>query len=596
MEPRVIECDIAVSGAGLGGVAAAIAAARAGQRVCLTEETHWPGGQCTSQGVSALDEHDHIEQFGGTALYYEFRDRIRSFYAQNHQLAPHAQAATYLNPGAGWVSRLCFEPRAALSAILDMIVPLIARGLLQLHYGATPVGVSVRAGRATRLLVSQPEYQRMLEIRATYFLDATELGDLLPLAGIPYRTGAESRDQTGEPHARADGPAPELTQRFTFPFVLERCPGGNWTIPKPAGYERNRDSQPYTLTLRYGAEDKTYKVFETAPGLPGSFWAYRRILAAANFAPGEFAADLAMVNWAGNDFAGGTIIDVSEARRAQLLTAAKDLSLGLLYWLQTEVPRDDGRGHGYPELRLRPDVLGTADGLSQYPYVRESRRICALTTVREQDVLAGHQTGARAALFRDSVGVGWYPIDIHGQPGDTAITGPTRPFQIPLGALLQEHECIDNLLPAAKNLGVTHITNGCYRLHPVEWNVGEVAGRLATFCLEHAVSPSRVRGESQQLVAFQRCLAGAGVPLFWYPDLGRAHPAWGPAQLLAVTGLWPADPAALEFGATGALPAPRVAGIARAAGLDPDAIGARACNRAELARIIAAERLGWRDP
>jgi len=40
-----------------------------------------------------------------------------------------------------------------------------------------------------------------------------------------------------------------------------------------------------------------------------------------------------------------------------------------------------------------------------------------------------------------------------------------------------------NLLPACKNLGVTHITNGCYRLHPVEWNIGEAVGALAAFCV-----------------------------------------------------------------------------------------------------------------
>ncbi|MGG2474547.1 FAD-dependent oxidoreductase, partial [Rhizobium sp. BR5] len=34
-----------------------------------------------------------------------------------------------------------------------------------------------------------------------------------------------------------------------------------------------------------------------------------------------------------------------------------------------------------------------------------------------------------------------------------------------------------------KNIGTTHITNGCYRLHPVEWNIGEVAGMLAAYCL-----------------------------------------------------------------------------------------------------------------
>ena len=54
----------------------------------------------------------------------------------------------------------------------------------------------------------------------------------------------------------------------------------------------------------------------------------------------------------------------------------------------------------------------------------------------------------------------------------------TRPFQIPLGALLPIR--VENLLPACKNLGVTHITNGAYRLHPVEWNTGEAAGMIAS--------------------------------------------------------------------------------------------------------------------
>ena len=42
---------------------------------------------------------------------------------------------------------------------------------------------------------------------------------------------------------------------------------------------------------------------------------------------------------------------------------------------------------------------------------------------------------------------------------------------------------VENLLPACKNLGVTHLTNGCYRLHPVEWNIGESAGMLAAEAL-----------------------------------------------------------------------------------------------------------------
>jgi alkyl hydroperoxide reductase subunit AhpF len=77
---RVIECEILIVGGGTGGVAAALAAARRGRKVHLLEETDWVGGQFTSQGVSALDEHEHIENFGGTANYYTLRNALRDHY------------------------------------------------------------------------------------------------------------------------------------------------------------------------------------------------------------------------------------------------------------------------------------------------------------------------------------------------------------------------------------------------------------------------------------------------------------------------------------------------------------------------------------
>ena len=61
---------------------------------------------------------------------------------------------------------------------------------------------------------------------------------------------------------------------------------------------------------------------------------------------------------------------------------------------------------------------------------------------------------------------------------------------------------VENLLPGGKNLGVTHITNGAFRVHPVEWNVGEAAGILAAFCLErrrHAESGPESSGASRRV-------------------------------------------------------------------------------------------------
>jgi hypothetical protein len=87
------------------------------------------------------------------------------------------------------------------------------------------------------------------------------------------------------------------------------------------------------------------------------------------------------------------------------------------------------------------------------------------------------------------------------------------PFEIPLGSLIPVR--MENLLPACKNIGTTHITNGCYRLHPVEWNIGEAAGALAAYCLDHSESPRGVRNTQAKLQAFQRHLRGRGFELNW---------------------------------------------------------------------------------
>jgi hypothetical protein len=115
------------------------------------------------------------------------------------------------------------------------------------------------------------------------------------------------------------------------------------------------------------------------------------------------------------------------------------------------------------------------------------------------------------------VGIGSYNIDLHpSSGGDNYIDVPSLPFQIPLGALIPQR--VENLLPACKNLGTTHITNGCYRLHPVEWNIGEAAGALAAFCSTTKHAPREVRGRDELLKSFQDLLAGQGVRLMW-PDL-----------------------------------------------------------------------------
>jgi glycine/D-amino acid oxidase-like deaminating enzyme len=117
---REESCEVLVAGGGTGGVAAALAAARAGRRVVMLEETDWLGGQMTAQGVSALDEHEHIESFGGTRSYYTLRNAIRRHYDRT-------------NPGNCWVTRLAFEPAVAVGVIEAMLRPHVEAGFLTIH-------------------------------------------------------------------------------------------------------------------------------------------------------------------------------------------------------------------------------------------------------------------------------------------------------------------------------------------------------------------------------------------------------------------------------------------------------------------------------
>ena len=520
-----LETDVAIIGGGLGGVAAALAALSGGARVVLSEETDWLGGQLTSQGVSAPDEHPLIEQFGGTVCYNALRARVRRHYCEHYGTPQTMPDGLPLNPGNGWVSRLCFEPRVGVAVIGEMLESYLASGQLTVLYEHTPIAAEVKDGWVERITLQREGAG--LEVAAAYFLDATDLDDLLPLCGAPFVTGAEAQTDTGEPHAPSAANPNEM-QAMTYGFAVEYCPGESHVIPKPGDYERFRDAGLYTLTLDNGngKTGRRFRMFE--PGDDGAlpFWSYRRLLDASLL---NVPHDVALINWASNDYFWRSAFDPLAH------TEAKAQALGFLYWLQTEVPRGDD-GAGYPELKLRPDVMDTPGGLSKAPYIREGRRIRAHRRIVEQDISAACQSGARAAPFDDAVGVGWYPIDLHrciGNP-DMALFEPTRPFQIPLGSLLPLYP--SNLLAAGKTLGTTHLTNGAYRLHPVEWAVGEAAGALAASCLAKECTPLETFQTRRHLRQFQLTLLQNGIPLAWTVDVPPEHPGFISAQLLVVAG------------------------------------------------------------
>jgi hypothetical protein len=524
-------CDLLIAGGGLGGVAAALAAARVGRNTLLVAEHDWLGGQLTTQGVPP-DEHRWIEVLGATASYRRLRTAIREHYRAHAPLTDEARRDPHLNPGNAWVSRLAHEPRVAAAVIDALLAPHVASGVLTVWRGARVVALARDGERVTGARVARRD-GATVDLEPRFVLDATETGDLLPMARAPYVVGAESRAETGEPHA-PDGPARPLNQQsITVAFAVERRPGEDHTIDRPADYERWRSYRPefwpgpllgfrqldpmtmQPLDGRLYDPSMDALQFDRPIGRSNRdgyvLWSYRRIVAQRHRSVPT--PEVSMVIWPQNDYWLGPIVDVDEDARARHVAEAKALSRSLLYWLQTEAPRPDG-GAGHPELRLHAETFGTADGLAIEPYVREARRIRARVTVREQD-LAHAVRGDRGAVeFGDSVGIGMYRIDLHPSTGgDSYIDLTTCPFQIPLGALVPQS--LENLLPACKNIGTTHITNGAYRLHPVEWNVGEVAALLADRCLVRGLTPQALHEDAAEVADLQTELLRHGIELAW---------------------------------------------------------------------------------
>ncbi|MFE4251518.1 FAD-dependent oxidoreductase [Streptomyces sp. NPDC056910] len=526
------EPDILIVGGGLGGVAAALAACRAGRRVVMTEETDWIGGQLTAQAVPP-DEHPWVEQFGTTASYRAMREGIRAYYRQWYPLRGEALGLADLNPGAGRVSKLCHEPRIALAVLEAMLAPHRASGLLTVLTEHRAVSAEADNDVIRAVTVRDLRSDTLTAVAARYVIDATETGELLEVADVEHANGAEGQREFGEPHA-PDEAQPDNQQGITVCFALSHHEGEDHTIDRPQDYDfwrayrpafwpgpllgfaapdpRTLEPVPRTFVPNPDLDPLAVSADQSADAGDKELWGFRRILARKLHRPGAFDSDITLANWPLNDYWLKPYI----GQEAEALREARQLSLSVLYWLQTEAPRSDG-GTGFPGLRIRPDVTGTADGLAKSAYVRESRRIKAVTTVVEQDVAADVVGPYGRTRYRDSVGVGGYRIDLHPSTGgDSYIDIASVPFEIPLGALVPRR--VRNLLPAGKNIGTTHITNGCYRLHPVEWNVGEVAGALVAHCLAEDVEPQQVQAEDKRFEEFARLLDRAGVQRHW-PDV-----------------------------------------------------------------------------
>ena len=230
-EKVAADYDIIVAGAGTGGWAAAVQAARMGTRVLLLDETDWIGGQASCAGVTSMDEDSVWMKFPvrERGIYREFHESMVTYY-QTLDKDPFVAYYGYPDQLEGG-----YEPKATRAVLYGFIkearerkavfdLSLRTRVVAVKKTGDTVTGVTVAfadASDATRK-----------DIACKMLVDATEYGDVIPLTGARYRVGNVTSD-------RLDPAA--LVQDHTWTAVMREYPQG---VPEhlqikspPPGYE-----------------------------------------------------------------------------------------------------------------------------------------------------------------------------------------------------------------------------------------------------------------------------------------------------------------------------------------------------------------------
>lgn len=469
--------DVLVIGGTTSGTTAAIAAARQGVQTLVVEETPMLGGMLTAQGVCATDGNFDLP----SGLWNEFRDHLRKRYGGIGAL------------WTGWVSTTLFEPHVADSIFHTMAA---AEPTLEVVHGYRLTGILRRGKRVTGAEFTDARGGRML-VRARITVDATDLGDALPLSGTSYRLGMDARADTGEELAPAE--ANDAVQDLTVVAILKDYgPGADRTIERPAGYAPAEFAGCYDLSSEGVRSADRMLEYGRMPG-------------------GKY-----MINWPkeGNDI-NLDVVELPHAERTAALEAARQKTLRFVYHIQHEL--------GYRRLGIADDEFDTPDGLAYLPYHREGRRMDGVVRMTLDDVTDRY---ARP-LYRTGISVGDYPVDHHRNCRTDLpkiLFPPVPSFSVPLGALIPDRT--ENFIVSDKAISVSNLVNGSTRLQPVVMLTGQAAGTLAALAAERRCPPREVpvREVQEALLAQKAYIA----PLH---DVKPDDPDFATLQRIAATGI-----------------------------------------------------------
>lgn len=542
--------DVVVAGAGTGGIGAALQAARMGASVLLLEETDLLGGQMGNAAVTSMDD-------GG--IWGKNPVRERGIYREFHESAANHYYTLNKDPFTAYRFNLQseggYEPRVARAILLGLIAETRQR---ELPNGKQPVldfavRTKVSGVKKTDDIVTGVDLEHWSEngpeqksVKCSVLIDATEYGDVIPLTGARYRVGTSTSDAINPDSAVQDhtwvGVIREYPEGIPDELIMKNPPPGYDTIAK-----RMKNYQLYGNAV-WGGANRDIK----GPRIWWVYTAWRGMPDSGSLATGELTEQRHTqcgLN-GGNDYPVSAATMEDPAQRAKDELEGINRTLGLIYWFQHElgvpwaVSQEEDYFSSYNQERMkqrgvREDLLPIAARLPQWPYVRESRRIIGVETLRGEDLYTRDRGDEAAKHWASTVAINDYSFDLHGTEDhledgldEHDYINATGPFAVPFGVFIPEK--IDGFLPAEKNFSQSRLANGATRLQPSTMLNGQAVGAIAATAVNQGVQPRKLN-----IIDVQSALLASGDTLMsrWYEDVPYGTPLWQATQLLALYGM-----------------------------------------------------------
>jgi hypothetical protein len=483
---QIQETEVLVIGGTASGICAGLQSSRLGIKTIIAESTPWLGGMLTAAGVSAFDGNHNMP----AGIFGEFRARLYQHYGGSNKVS------------TGWVSNTLFEPH-----IGDSIFKAMAKNemYLQINFHYELLSVIKEGNTISGVLFYDNQLQKNILIKAKRYIDATELGDVLAAANIPYDLGMESNEVTKEQVNKYG--ANDIVQDITYVAVLKDYGTPQPLVERPKNYD----------SLEFDASNLSFYKDSTRTKPPVD------AIKMLNY--GKLPGNKYMLNWPiyGNDIY-LNVVEKTTKERAALLEIAKQQTLRFVYFIQKDL--------GFRNLALADDEFKTKDKLAYYPYYRESRRVKGLSRMVVQHIATPFET--ERPLYRTGIAVGDYPIDHHHKKNPAApqhldfFSVPS--FNIPISCLIPENQ--DNIIIAEKSISVSNVVNGTTRLQPCVMQIGQAAGLLAAQSVKDDLAPKKL-----SVRKLQNILLDANGYIMPYVDIKQNSPYFKAVQRIGATGL-----------------------------------------------------------